>query len=107
MTNQITAKQLKEISANKIKEILGNQFSVESGGVLVDDKEYLLVEVLVTFNFGNCTEHHTLIVGWNDIDGVGFEHGENGDIYEITPARIYSQLYFELALKNLDEEFWQ
>jgi len=70
-----------------------------------ENDPYTTIEYDIFMEYGNIKHRHAIVIGWNEIDGVGFDHGEDGDIDPITPFSLFKYLYFDLALTDLDEEF--
>lgn len=59
----------------------------------------------ITFTFGNVTRNHTLMLGWNEDDGVGIEVGEDCDLVDIDTGTLFKALYFDLAFEGLEDKY--
>lgn len=108
----MTIDEIKELATKEITEALSLQgmtkyFRSEAGEPLNDELEegFASIEWDIHFKFGNCEHKHALVIGWNEDDGVGLEYGEDGDIETITLRSIMRHLYFDLALKGLDDKY--
>lgn len=86
-------------------------FRVEEDSVAVSmeesDGENISVYFNVFFEYGNLKREHSILMGWNDDNGVGIEYGEDADIQPCTYGSVMSHLYFCLAMEGLDDEFLQ
>lgn len=86
-------------------------FTIEMGEPLTGKDElqdgFASIECDVLFRYHNCEHKHALIIGWNESDGIGLEHGEDGDIQPITFGALMRSLYLDLALADLADEFLQ
>ena len=106
--------EIKKLANQELAEALpkkeeGVIFSVISGesltGEPTEDEPFTSIEYDITFEFGNCKQKHAIVIGWNEDDGVGLEYGEDGDVEAITRASIMSSIYYDLALKGLDDKY--
>ncbi len=73
------------------------------------DDDFILVEAEITTEWGNCKQNHTIRLICLDPErpdefGIDYQT-DDGDVGEITAANIMTQLYFDLALKDLSEEY--
>lgn len=105
---------LKSEAEKQIMDALGEQtskmFTLTFGDLLTEDvdaDENMTIEASLVFEFGNVRREHSLLIGWNSLDGIGLEHGEDGEIYAITPASMGFTLYMDLALTGLDDDYLQ
>ena len=84
-------------------------FKVEPGDTLngepTEDEPFASIEYDIIFEFGNCKHKHAIVIGWNEEDGVGLEYGEDGELQPITSTSVMSGLYYDLALKGLDDKY--
>jgi hypothetical protein len=90
-----------------LEAIGGDCLNVSFGEFFTDEKEYkdgMSGSVSVVFSFGNIERKHQIPVGWNDLDGLGFEDTE-GEISRITLVGILKYMYFDLAMVGLGDEF--
>jgi len=102
--------QLKTEAESQVLEALdlgygaNNPFSIEfTDNCSGEDDESTYAEARVNFDFKNCHHSHYLMLCWDDVEGLGFEIGENGDVQEITPIAIYAYLYSCIATAELDQ----
>lgn len=87
---------------------LGETLSLGEWQDLVDEEEFVCVNLEVHFEYHNCKKQHVLYFAWGDTDGYGMAVGQDQDeIIEIESASVYRQLYFDLAVEDLAEEFWE
>jgi hypothetical protein len=62
----------------------------------------------VQFSYGNCIHNHLIQVTYRiDDDEIGIDPTEDGSLYAITFGNVMAQVYFDLALNNLDDAFLQ
>lgn len=114
--NMISIEEIKTLASLELQNSLpgkeeGVVFKVESGDTLngepTEDEPFASIEYDIIFELGNCKHRHSIIVGWNEEDGVGLEYGEDGELQSITRASVISSLYYDLALKGLDDKYCQ
>ena len=111
----ITIEHINKIAIKELTDAINNIgmdgiFKIVPGGVLCTegDEDYIesaSIEYEIHFTYGNIKHIHSFVIGFNDSDGVGFEYGEDGDFQSITYGSTMSQLYFDLALKDLDDKY--
>lgn len=77
---------------------------IEFDEVLNEEDDSISGTVKLKLGYGNCNNEHIFNVGWNSVDGFGLEDSD-GEIYEASGSNIISNMYFDLALKDLDDEF--
>ncbi len=66
----------------------------------------LKFDLTLTFKFGNVIENLDLICGYDTDLGLGiFDQDEDETFIPITGESIFAQLFFSLALKNLEEQY--
>lgn len=58
----------------------------------------------ITFSFGNIERKHTLLMVWNEVDGLGLSN-EEGEMYALTVKSLLMHLYFDLSLEGLNDEY--
>ena len=107
---------IEEISASASEQLNqalstdnGATFTVVMGDCLTgeptEEDVTVSIECEIIFEYCNCTHKHSLVIGWNELDGVGLEYGEDCDITPITELSVMKEIYFDLALKNLHEKY--
>lgn len=110
----LNIEQIKELANKQLKDALpkkeeGVIFNVIAGETLngepSKDEPFASIEYDITFAFGNCKHKHAVVIGWNEDEGIGLEYGEDGDVEPITRASVMAGLYYDLALKDLDDEY--
>ncbi len=102
--------QIKDIALEEINESLNSYhpyFKAVPGAVIVDDLEEgsASIEFYIHFSFGNCKRSHTVIIGYNEDDGVGLEYGEDAEIEQINSRSIMMSMYFDLATTDLEDKY--
>ncbi len=97
---------LVSVIADDIK--LSDEFTVVEGDCLnggsgeLDEDEQVSIRYDILFSFRGCEHKHAIIIGWNELDGVGLEHGEEGDVMPITAINLLTSLYLDFALADLE-----
>jgi hypothetical protein len=105
--------EIKNKAESELSDVLrnlgpGEMFTVTPLDVLVDQVDsdgVASIEFQILFQYGNCEYSHSIVIGYNDTDGIGIEYGEDGDIQSITYGNVMASLYFDLALKGLDDKY--
>lgn len=69
----------------------------------------LIENYIIEFEYGNLTHTHRIMLAYNiEADEYGIDlHSSDGDLSKITPLNIMTQLYFDLAMKELDEKYFE
>ena len=77
----------------------------ESDGAFID------VKIKLEYPEGVARKEHTIILACYDLDDpreYGIDYGtEDADVGGITPANIMVSLYFDLGLKDVEDEYMQ
>lgn len=85
---------------------MDNVLSFEIGEPLTDEQDlqngYASISGMIKFAYGNIEHNHDVLIGWNDVYGVGFEYGEDEKINKITYGNLMRHIYFDLALAEID-----
>ncbi len=107
----MNAEQIKELANKELTDALSmcgmdGIFKVLPGGELGStEDEYFSFEYEILFEFGNIKRNHSLQIGWNEVDGIGLEHGDDGEINPITYGSLMMAMYFDMALTGLDDKY--
>lgn len=103
--------QIKELANKELNEALAccgmdGIFKVVPGESLSEcPGESCSIEYEIVFEYGNVKRTHAIVIGWNDIEGVGLEYGEDGDINSITYGSLMATMYFDMAMTGLDDKY--
>lgn len=88
---------------------IDNALSFEVGEPLTDEQDlqdgFATIGGVIKFTYGNIEHKHNVLIGWTDVDGVGFGHGEDGAINKITYGNMMREIYFNLALVGLEGKY--
>lgn len=105
MSGDITVKDVKEYAEVLLRHELPKQFTFTFGEVINDDDFNVAVLCHVTFEYGNCKHEHTLTIEWDAVEGVALSFGENPEYKSISKEVLMETFYYDLALKNLADEY--
>lgn len=107
----MNVEQVKEIATKDLMDVLSPNgmdgiFKVVPGGLLNEETdESYSIEYEIIFTYGNLKHTHNFIIGWNEVDGVGLEHGEDGELNSITYGSVMATMYFDMAMTGLADEY--
>lgn len=107
----MNVQQVKELANKELMDALSRCgmegiFQVVPGGLLNEETdEVYSIEYEIIFTHGNLKHNHALIIGWNNLDGVGLECGDDGDINPITYGNVMASMYFDMAMTGLDDKY--
>jgi hypothetical protein len=93
------------LSAIGTNQVSYSKFCISECRCLSEEPERVSMEFEVIHEIGNLKHAHSLNAGWDDIEGIGLELGEDGDIYKITKENIYSCMYWCAATHGLEDQY--
>jgi hypothetical protein len=102
----MNAEQFKTKGEKLIRWELKDQdgFTAKFDKLFNEEDERISGSVEIQFVYGNCINKHIIHIGWDKEEGFGIEDHE-GDLCDITHSRILKSMYFDLALKDLDDRY--
>ena len=93
-------------ATRELPDIITYEFTHES---MDDDRAYVVVSISTEYPKGVIRQHHSMTLSCYDLEdfetyGIDY-HTPDGDVGVITKYNIMLQLYFDLALSDIEDEY--
>lgn len=90
----------------ELPDIITHEFTLED---VDDDRAYVVVSISTEYPKGVLREHHSITLSCYDLEdfenyGIDYKTPD-GDVGEITKYNIMTQLYFDLSLNDIEDEY--